>query len=204
MGIVQSGRVVSDDERGLLLWVGAGAAGRRRVTLDGRLSRDMRLAEWVLEPTTLDPYPWRGPGVLMFMPPDVAYSIWWFWRDSGEFKGWYINLEEPIVRWDDADRAGAGGVDTADQALDVWVAPDLSWRWKDEDEFAERTGHHLYWGETGAAEIRAEGERAAKLAVSGRFPFDGSWVDFRPAPSWCTPGELPVGWDRPYARLVGT
>lgn len=77
---------------------------------------------------------------------------------------------------------------------------DRRWRWKDEDEFAERIGHPWYWDEAGAAAIRAEGERVIGLAEAGTFPFDGSWTDFRPDPAWTVPTELP-DWDRPRAGV---
>src|SRR5207237_5593572 len=92
------------------------------------------------------------------------------------------------------------GADTEDHALDVWVEPDRSWRWKDEDEFAERTG--VFWSSAEAERIRAEGVRVVAAAAAGAFPFDGTWCDFRPDPSW-RPSELPAaGWDRPRAHLT--
>ncbi|HEX2774384.1 MAG TPA: DUF402 domain-containing protein, partial [Micromonosporaceae bacterium] len=83
-------------------------------------------------------------------------------------------------------------------ALDVWVEPDRTWRWKDEDEFAEKTGHPLYWTAEEAAAIRARGEALAARAEARQFPFDGTWCDFRPDPAWPVP-QRPAGWDRPRA-----
>jgi predicted RNA-binding protein associated with RNAse of E/G family len=131
---------------------------------------------------------------MVFMPPGAASSVWWFFAPDGEFEGWYVNLEDPCARW-------SGGVDTADHALDIRVEPDRSWRWKDEDEFAERVGHPLYWTAEQAAAIRAEGQRLADLAETGKFPFDGSWCDLRPDPGW-PPLTRPDGWDGPRAAMV--
>ena len=86
-------------------------------------------------------------------------------------------------------------MDTSDHALDVMVAPDRRWRFKDEDDFAERTGHPWYWTEQEASAIRAEAERVAKLVDEGGFPFDGTWCDFSPDPAWTVPA-LPEHWDR--------
>jgi hypothetical protein len=36
-----------------------------------------------------------------------------------------------------------------------------------------------------------------KVIEAGEFPFDGTWTDFVPDPSWQTPTDLPDGWDRP-------
>ncbi len=79
---------------------------------------------------------WHGPPLLKFLPAGAAHSVWFF-RDAAtdRFASWYVNLEEPGVRWDDGPVAG---VDIVDQDLDVVVHADRSWSWKDEDEFAER------------------------------------------------------------------
>jgi predicted RNA-binding protein associated with RNAse of E/G family len=82
-------------------------------------------------------------------------------------------------------------VDRVDGALDVAVAPDRSWEWKDEDEADEcvRVGRLSV---EQLALLRAEGERMIALAEAGRFPFDGTWTDFRPDPAWPAP-TLPDG-----------
>ena len=193
LGWVRPCRVVSDDPRGLLLWLAARSPVANEVAQDGRGMRDMPFAEWVTLPYRLHVAPWRGPGVLMLTPPDAAHSVWWFFTDSGEFGGWYVNLEEPAVRWDDGQLAG---VDIVDQDLDIQVGPDLSWRWKDEEEFAERLGFPSHYWVRDEAPVRAEGARVVKLIEAGEFPFDGTWCDFRPDPQWTVPAALPDGWDR--------
>lgn len=93
----------------------------------------------------------------------------------------------------------AAGVDTADHALDIVVTPARERRWKDEGEFAARTGHPLYWTADEAAVIRATGEELVARAEAGGYPFDGTWCDFRPDPSWPAL-RRPDGWDRPRAE----
>ena len=85
LGWVRPCRVVSDDPRGLLLWLAARSPVANEVAQDGRGMRDMPFAEWVTLPYRLHVAPWRGPGVLMLTPPDAAHSVWWFFTDSGEF-----------------------------------------------------------------------------------------------------------------------
>lgn len=189
LAAVETGRVIRDDEFGLLIWVGPGSAVVRRSTVDGHSVRKMPVVDKMAIPTMLAPYAWTGGGVLILTPPDAAHSVWWFFSSEGEFRGWYVNLESPAIRWE-------GGIDLQDHALDVWIYPDGSWQWKDEDELAERTGHPAYWGEDEAPAIWAEGKRVVALAESGGYPFDGSWVDFRPDPDW-TPTTLPPLWDMP-------
>jgi hypothetical protein len=197
LGWVRTARVVSDDERGLLVWVPQRSPVAFEVAADGRGMRAMPFAEWVTLEHRLETGTWNGPGVLKLMPPGAAYSVWWFRTPDGGFAGWYVNLEESIVRWDDGPLAG---VDMCDQDLDIWVPPDRAWRWKDEEEFAERLGFPgHYWVPDGAA-VRAEGERVVKLIEAGDFPFDGTWCDFQPSPQWTVPESLPPGWDRPALR----
>jgi len=190
IGFLNVCRVHADDERGLRMWLPIGTPYWRSLTPDGRDAHTAPIEEIVAAP--LGELTWEGSHVLVFMPPGAAHSIWWFFSPDGEFRGWYGNLEAPYTRWD-------GGVDTEDHALDLWFAPDRSWRWKDEDEFAERIGHPLGWTADEAASIRAEGEKLVKLAESGDFPFDGTWCDLAmPSPDW-PPLVRPDGWNRPRA-----
>jgi hypothetical protein len=198
LGWVRLGRVVSDDEWGLLLWVESGSPVAHEVAADGRGMRAMAFTEWITLEHRLKIGTWDGPGVLKFIPRGAPHSVWWFRdRRHGGFAGWYVNLEEPALRWDDGQLAG---VDMCDQDLDVWVYPDRSWRWKDEEEFAERLALPEHYWVPDEAAVRAEGERVIKLAEAGVFPFDGTWCDFRPDPAWNVPDELPPGWDRAPLR----
>jgi predicted RNA-binding protein associated with RNAse of E/G family len=194
IGWVRPARVVSDDERGLLLWVARGTPVANEAFHDGRFMRQLPFEEWVLGPHRLVVGDWNGPGVLKLIPPGAAHSVWWFRDEAGRFSGWYVNLEEPAVRWE--DDGGLAGVDMIDQDLDIVVRPDRSWEWKDEDEFVERLRHPEHYWVTDEAAVRAEGERVVKQIEAGEFPFDGAWTGFRPDPHWTIP-ELPPGWDRP-------
>jgi hypothetical protein len=189
-------RVVSDDDRGLLLWLARGSVIGVEMAADGRPIRSMPFAEWVgLEHQVVEAT-WQGPGILKFLPPDVDHSVWFFFDDAGRFAGWYVNLEERAVRWDDGDVAG---VDTVDQDLDIVVAPDRTWRWKDEEEFAERLVLPDHYWVPDEAAVWAEGRRVIKRIEAAEFPFDGTWIEFVPDPTWPVPRTLPPGWDRPPA-----
>jgi hypothetical protein len=189
-------RVISDDERGLLLWMARGTPAVNEVTLGGKGARGMPFSEWVTQVFEMRAGAWQGPGILLFFPPDADHSVWWFWDDDWTFQCWYVNLEERAVRWDDGTVAG---VDVIDQDLDVVVAPDHSWQWKDEDEFAERLAFPEHYWVRDEAAVWTEGRRVIKIAEAGEFPFDGTWTDFVPDPSWPIP-TLPAGWDRPAAE----
>jgi Protein of unknown function (DUF402) len=185
-------RVAADDERGLRLWLPTGCPYWRYAGADGRTHRDAPIDQ--LPGGRLARAMWTGSDVMIWMPEGQSYSVGWHWTD-GAFDGWRVSLEEPYVRWSDH---GCAGVDTADHSLDVVVSPERSWRWQDEDEFDTRTGNPLYWTQAQALQIRHTGERMAKLAEAGAFPFDGTWTGFRPDASWTIPG-LPPGYDRPRA-----
>ncbi|GAA2623131.1 DUF402 domain-containing protein [Paractinoplanes durhamensis] len=196
IAFVHPSRVISDDERGLLVWLARGSTIAVERSTDGRGPRDMPFAEWATQQYELRPATWQGPGVLRFFPVGADHSVWFFRTDEGDFKNYYVNLEESAVRWDDGDVAG---IDVIDQDLDIVATPDLTWAWKDEDEFAERLAlPDDYWVPDEAA-VWAEGRQVIKLIEAAEFPFDGTWTDFQPDPSWPTPADLPAGWDRPLA-----
>ncbi|MFC7547633.1 DUF402 domain-containing protein [Plantactinospora sp. GCM10030261] len=197
IGWARPSRVVADDDRGLLLWLARDSPTAHEVTAAGLTMRAVPFTEFVAADHRLEPGRWIGPPILMFLPTGAAHSVWWWFHDDGRFANWYVNLEEPGVRWDDGSVAG---VDAVDQDLDIVVAPDRTWRWKDEDEFVERLAFPEHYWVTDEAAVRAEGERVVKQIESGDFPFDGRWTDFVPDPSWTAPAELPAGWDRPPVR----
>lgn len=197
IGWVRSARVVSDDERGLLVWIARGAPVAHEVADDGRGMRAMPFAEWLSRSYRLATGVWAGPPLLKFLPTGADHSVWLFRDAEDRFAHWYVNLEEHGVRWDDGEVAG---VDVVDQDLDIVVDPDLSWRWKDEEEFVERLAFpDGYWVPDEAA-VRAEGLRVVRMIEAGEFPFDGTWRDFVPDPGWTVPASLPPGWDRPPVR----
>ena len=73
-------------------------------------------------------------------------------------------------------------------ALDVWVEPDGTWSWKDEDDFADAQALDVL-DEEAAAAIRVEGERVIR-----ERPWPTGWEDWRPDPEW-EPPSLPEGWE---------
>ena len=177
---VQAARVVSDDDRGLLLFVDIGAESMRRTDLTGAPTRHLSVADELAMPTMLSPVRRETFRSLLLLPPGAPHSVSWSWLADGTFAGWYANLETPARRW-------AGGVDSHDQTLDVLVSADHSWFFKDEEDLSSLDPAE-------AAAVRAEGERLGKLAETATFPFDGTWLGFTPPPEW-KPATLPPWWD---------
>jgi hypothetical protein len=194
---VWAGHVAADDEQGLWLYFATGSPWRNVGAADGRTFREVPFTDWGRVEHRLYDGHWNGD-VLMLHPPDAPYSVWFFYTGpNDEFTSWYVNLERPGVRWRNDD--GLVGLDTVDYDLDIVVAPDRTWRWKDEDEFLDHLAvPENYWCDDEAA-VRASGADVVKLIEAGAFPFDGSNVDFRPDPGWVVPTAIPAGWDRPRA-----
>jgi uncharacterized protein DUF402 len=196
---VWTGHVAADDEHGLWLWFATGSTYRDIGAADGRAFRDVPFGEWGATPKKLIEKVWQGDA-LMLHPHQGDYSVWFFFSPTGQFRSWYVNLEEPGARWDDGE---AAGIDTIDYDLDIVVESDRRWHWKDADEFAYHLAYpDVYWVDD-PAPVRAEGERVIDLVEAGAFPFDGLRTDFRPDPQWTIPTRLPVGWDRRRGRRQG-
>jgi hypothetical protein len=158
------------------------------VDLDGTpIPRGLSYAERAATPWRLGDGWWRDRSVLWLSSPGNAYAVGIFWVGTERtFGGWYVNLQDPLQRT-------RVGFDTADQLLDITVSPDRTWRWKDEDEFAEaaRLGRFTA-GE--AAQIRTHGEAVIPLIEQGAWPFQPVWETWRPDPSWGIPG-FPANWE---------
>lgn len=126
---------------------------------------------------------WRGTHRLIVTQPGRAHAVFLKWRaPSWEFIEWYVNMQAPLQRTE-------RGFSTEDLYLDIRVAPDRSWSWKDEDELELAVGlGRLSRHE--ADEIRREGERVIRDIEAGAFPFDGSLLAWRPDPDWNIPGII--------------
>jgi hypothetical protein len=173
----QAMRVIRDDDGGLLLWQPVGGDFAKLVDADGGTAHEV--SPDAMTSPELVSIGWGYADVLILMPPGAAHSVWWFFQD-GVFTGWYVNLETPYVRRGDT-------VETTDHVLDIVATAQRSWQWKDEDEFAGRTGHPLYFDADEATLIRAEGERLVKLIEAAEFPFDDTYTGFRADPAWPVP-----------------
>ncbi|MCZ6539955.1 MAG: DUF402 domain-containing protein [Chloroflexi bacterium] len=131
---------------------------------------------------------WRISGTLRLKSPRAMWSLWLFWeKDMVDLRAWYINIDAPY-------RRTPLGFDTWDMFLDVVVTPDRkSWRYKDEDEFAEAIAAGLFTDEEAGA-VRVAAAQALEIVKADRPPFDSTWASWRPDPLWEMP-ELPEGWD---------
>ncbi len=171
-------RAVSTDD-GPVLWLASGTPAKWP-GVAGRPVSELPLEERYTLPLSVVDRPWKGDGVLILGHPGRAHSIWLFWEDW-RFAGWYVQLEAP---W----RPCRFGFDTEDHTLDIWIASDGSWHWKDESELdaAVELG---FFSSGQAAAFRAEGAR-----VIAEWPFPTGWEGWRADPSWPVP-SVPGGWE---------
>jgi hypothetical protein len=130
---------------------------------------------------------WDSTEVLCLAKPGAAHACWLVrWAESGELRGWYVNLQAPLTRT-------RLGFDTMDHDLDLIIRADSSWLWKDEAELAEDVEHGIFSKEEAIA-IRREGEAVLQTALSGGSPFTDGWEKWCPDPGWEVPA-IPENWD---------
>ena len=176
VGMTWPYRVVRDDGDIVALWIPTGARGMLWRTPPG-------------QPRELVDAPWRRD-TLRLMFPGEQYSVWLFWEgEPRAFTTYYVNMEEPF-------RRTAVGFDTNDHALDIVVARDLSWTWKDRDEFEGliATGH---FSPEFAETVEAAAWRALGLIEQSAPPFDGSWLTWKPPAEWTVPALVDNWRDEP-------
>ncbi len=173
--------IVRDSPELVAVYWRAGTAVRRwgrRPTVQDLLTPQVRLvdAEWV------------DTDVLSLVEPGRAHSIDLMWEAGQRIQHcWYVHLQEPL-------RRTSIGFDSMDQILDIVISPDLSsWRWKDEDEFAEAVRIGVYSQEEARA-IRDEAERVIARFNAHKSPFCDGWEDWLPPEDWSIP-QFPLGWE---------
>ncbi|GAA2320293.1 DUF402 domain-containing protein [Streptomyces kunmingensis] len=184
--------VVQDTAELLAVWMAPGTECVKPVIADGTPVHREPLATRYTKPRALRRDRWTGAGVLKLARPGEPWSVWLFWEPDWSFRNWYVNLEEPRARW-------SGGVDSEDHFLDLSVYQDRSWRWHDEDEFAQAQAAGLM-SAARAAGVRAAGRRAVEVIEEWGQPFSDGWEHWRPDPAWPVP-ELPADWDRTPAHV---
>jgi protein associated with RNAse G/E len=150
---------------------------------NGKRRWDFKDEDWRLEE-----FAWHTNRVLFVVEPGKYYSIMHFWNHAAnDFLGYYINFQQPFVR-------NHCGIDTIDLDLDLDINPDLTFKWKDEDDYQKAIDHGLIPPEW------VQGIEGAKLEILERlgkrqYPFDGSWLDWKPDPNWPA-SKLPENWDK--------
>ena len=171
--------VVRDDADGLVAWLAPGTPLIKPVLVDGRETRYAGPVAMFTEERVLKLDIWRGTGILKVLPPGKPWSVWHFWREDGTFLGWYVNLEALHVR--EGRRTS-----TVDHVLDLWIHPDRTIEWKDEDELEGA----VTAGRFTAAEadrIIADAHAAVREIEAWASPFSDGWQSWTPPAHWRLP-----------------
>ncbi|MGW0232186.1 DUF402 domain-containing protein [Actinopolymorpha singaporensis] len=126
-----------------------------------------------------------GLCTLHFFSPGTWARVILGWTETGDFLGWYVNLELPLTRKPD-------GIQTMDLVLDVQVRPDGSWAWKDREDFDDAVRRGVLDGQLlGTLEDHAHAVLAQAKARTG--PFEARWLEWQPDPTWERP-TLPAAY----------
>ncbi len=182
--------VVEDTRRRTLLWIPQGTirkvpitppGGADPPTISDRAIANLGHGDWAL-----GEHEWDVSSLWILRPGDW-YSIWVSWKANGDHLGWYVNVQRPM-------RRNPVGFEAMDLMPDVVVEPDLSWRWKDLDEFEEILQLQIFDQELGSRARRAALGVIADIEAHSS-PFSERWPSWRPEPQWPVP-TLTDGWDQ--------
>lgn len=144
--------------------------------------------EFVNNDWNLAKYTWHTNRLLLILEPENYYSTILFWnQESNAFLCYYINFQIPFARTH-------CGIDTLDLDLDIVIDPDLSFKWKDEEDYRKAVAHGRILPEWIQGIDEATPQIFDKLEKR-QYPFDGSWLDWKPDPKW-KPPKLPENWDK--------
>ena len=144
---------------------------------------DFKNQDWQLKK-----YIWRTNRFLLLFEPEQYHSTILFWdHASDEFLYYYVNFQLPFKRSHFA-------VDTLDLELDIIIHPDFSYEWKDMEDYQKAREQGLISPDL-AQGIENEIPGIFEKLEKRQYPFDGSWLDWMPDPSW-SPPALPENWDK--------
>jgi protein associated with RNAse G/E len=190
-GLLWSARpvvVVSDDGEDLVHWNPAGTVGCVATSRSVPGRGDLPAAERQL--LSLETRTWHYRGLaargtsLTFVRTGSWASVAPTWFPDGRFAHWYVNFQQPIER-------RADGYDTLDLVIDIVVAPDGSWVWKDVEHFQAARKRGIFGSEIEDA-VHREAERLVQAIEARSGPFSASWTEWRAPQDWAPP-ELPTG-----------
>jgi protein associated with RNAse G/E len=150
---------------------------------NGKRRWDFKEQDWKLAKFT-----WHTHRLLMILAPEKYYSTNLFWKqDQNKFVGYYINFQLPFTR-------SHCGIDTLDLELDIDIRPDFSFEWKDLDDYKKGIETGIISPEW-VDEIEVAKIEILEKLEKRQYPFDGSWLNWMPDPSWSSP-KLPENWDK--------
>jgi hypothetical protein len=189
--VIETARVVRDDDRGLVAWTPSGSARLDAVPSDGRRPREVPLEERFLVPWQAVESSWTGPGILRVAPTGKPWSVWFFRREDGTADGVYVNIELPHRRIAGEEAA----VFTRDLVLDLWIDAEHRGEedvWlKDADELDAAVDQGRFSPEQAEA-VRVLADHAgADFIIDAAWPLDEGWDEWTPDGEADVPLALP-------------
>jgi predicted RNA-binding protein associated with RNAse of E/G family len=113
----------------------------------------------------------------MLQRPGEAYAVWVFWSGpERDFRGWYVNLQDPFRRRPD-------GFDTQDHELDVWIPAGGGPQLKDEELLDVRVREGRFTVDQ-AERFRAEAARVVAQVEAGDRWWSDDWAAWSPPEGW--------------------
>ncbi|HLO15105.1 MAG TPA: DUF402 domain-containing protein [Anaerolineales bacterium] len=179
--------LVKDSPDELVLALLPGAEGMAEQDGAKRKKNGKRRWDFKEQAWELVKFHWHTNRLLLILEPQKYYMTALFWNnENNKFLGYYINFQLPFKR-------SYCGLDSLDLELDLIIKPDLTWEWKDLNDYQKAVESGIIFPKW------IVGIEAAKPEVINRlekhqYPFDGSWLDWLPDPAWLPP-KLPQGWD---------
>lgn len=184
----QTAIVVKDSPKETVLARLPGAQGMAEQDYARRKENGRRRWDFQVDDWTLEHFPWHTSRLLFIVEPQKYYSTIFFWNhEKNDFLGYYINFQLPFQR-------SPYSIDTLDLELDINIHPDLSFEWKDVDDYKKGIETGIILPEW-ANEIEAAKTEILDRLEKRQYPFDGSWLDWEPDPNWAPP-TLPESWDK--------
>src|SRR5919109_1720182 len=124
---VQSSIVVKDTLKEIVLALLPGAESLVETDYAKRNKKGKRRWDFKEEDWELETFAWHTNRVLTITESEKYYSIMLFWHHH-KFLGYYVNFQLPFKR-------SHCGIDSLDLDLDIDIEPDLSFGWKDADDY---------------------------------------------------------------------
>ncbi len=170
-----------DDERSTAVYIAPGTPEKQvRLAAGSFVPRVVPPGFFERTPVTMEEGVYGGGPSLIVWRPGRSHAVHVHWRvETWEPDGFYVNLQEPMTET-------SAGFETTDQFLDIVVDADFNWHWKDEDELEEAVTVGRFTVAEAEA-VRIEGERVVVDIEARRWPFDGSFDDWRPDQSGSIP-----------------
>ncbi len=133
---------------------------------------------------TLEKFTWHTSRFLILLEPQKFYATFYIWEHlSGAFQCYYINFQLPFTR-------SLLGFETFDLELDLLIAPDYRWKWKDVTEYQLGIEKGVLRPEWIQNIEQAKPEVFSRLEQR-RYPLNGAWLHWQPNPHWVAP-RLPM------------